>query len=330
MRNYFSRLVLLFALAACGGLPALAQPEPTIIAADTSRELRIRARNPQNPARPVTIPITLRPRNKKNFGELQDISGLKVWEDGEEQEIISVRAVGAADPLYLAVLIQDDVVSGIGNELKGLREFIQSLPAGSRVMVGYLRSGSLQVRQKFTNELDKAAKALRIPAGQAGSAPFNPYVETLEALKKFDAQPKGRRAILLVSDGVDVARGIEDSSPTQSLDLQRTINSAQKRSVAVYCIYAPTSAVAGGNSILIGNGQSSLKRLSDESGGHAFFQGSGAPVSFDPFLKELSTTFARQLVLTYLSTHLKKGYHSIKIQSGNPDLAIEHPAGYTR
>src|SRR5437764_14362405 len=50
-------------------------------------------------------------------------------------------------PLNLAVLVQDDLVSRVGNELKVTSEFIRSLHAGSRVMVGYIRSGSLQVRE---------------------------------------------------------------------------------------------------------------------------------------------------------------------------------------
>jgi VWFA-related protein len=330
MKLFVCRFYLLMALVL---LPAAqdAWAQPGIIAANTERGLHIDRRPAQGPAQPVTIPITVRWRDKSNQTEILDLSKLQVLEDGEQQEVVSVRAVGAGDPLYLAILIQDDVTAPIGNELKGLREFIQRLPPGSRVMVAYLRAGSLQVRQKFTNELDKAAKALRIPTGQAASAPFNPYVGALEALKRFDSQPKGRRAMLLVSDGVDIARGLNDSSPGQSIDLQRSVDSAQRRSVAVYSIYAPTSAVAGPrSSFLVTNGQGSLNRLSDETGGRAFFQGSGAPVSFDPFLKEVSTLFRSQLALTYLSTHLKKGFHRIKIIPGNRELIIEHPAGYTR
>ncbi len=329
MRLFVCRFGLLLALALflTAGLAA----QPSVIAADSGRDVRIDRRHAQGPVQPVTIPITVRWRDKNNQSELLDLSKLQILEDNDPQEVVSIRAVGTSDPLYLAILIQDDVVSSIGNELRGLKEFIQRLPTGSKVMIGYLRSGSLQVRQKFTSEPDKAAKALRIPTGQAGNAPYNPYVQVLEALKKFDAQPKGRRAILLVSDGVDIARGVTDSSPSQSIDLQRAIDSAQRRSVAVYSIYAPTSAVAGnGASLLTSNGQGSLNRLSDETGGRAFFQGTGAPVSFDPFLKETALLFRSQLALTYLSTHLKKGFHRIKIIPGNPALTIEHPAGYTR
>src|SRR5687768_8309491 len=62
------------------------------------------------------------------------------------------------EPLNLAILIQDDLVSRVGSELEATRDFVRSLPAGSRVMVAYVRAGSLQVRQAFTDDLEKAAK----------------------------------------------------------------------------------------------------------------------------------------------------------------------------
>ena len=75
------------------------------------------------------------------------------------------RTLQTIEPLDLAVLIQDDLVPQVGNELGVTRDFIRSLPQGSRVMVGYITAGSLQVRQPFTDDLDKAARSLRIPLG---------------------------------------------------------------------------------------------------------------------------------------------------------------------
>jgi hypothetical protein len=196
-------------------------------------------------------------------------------------------------------------------------------------MVGYLRAGSLLVRQKFTTDLEKAAKALRPPVGFASAGPYNPYVEVIEAIRRFESQPAGRRAILLVSDGLDISRGIDSSSPTQSIDLQRAINEAQRRSIAVYGFYAPTLS-AESSPILAGNAQSSLLRLSTETGGHAFFQGLGAPVSFDPFIRELDQTLEKQVALTFLSTHLKKGFHRLEVRSPTPGVRIAFPSGYMR
>src|SRR5204863_8629262 len=56
-----------------------------------------------------------------------------------------------SEPLNLAILVQDDLISQVGNKLGVTRDFIRSLPGGSRVMVGYITTGTLQVRQPFTS-----------------------------------------------------------------------------------------------------------------------------------------------------------------------------------
>jgi VWFA-related protein len=286
------------------------------------------------PGRPMTIPVTIRVKGgvelqrELQSEELQNID-LTIREDGEPQTIISVRGIGTNSPVTLALLIQEDVVPSVGTEIKALAEFVRNLPKGSRVMVGYLRAGSLQVKQRFTNDLEKAAKALRPPSGFASAGPYNPYVEVIEALKRFEGQPLGRRAILLVSDGLDISRGVDSSSPTQSVDLQRAVNESQRRAVAIYGFYAPT-LIAQANPSLIANAQSSLLRLSNETGGLAFFQGTGAPISFEPFIRELDVSLQKQAALTFLSTHLNKGFHRIEVKSSTPGVRVAFPSGYVR
>lgn len=286
---------------------------------------RIDGNGGSRPGKPVTVPVSI--RVKEEIVELQNID-LSVSEDGEPQTIISIRG-NTSSPITIAVLIQEDLVPSVGTEIKSLAEFIRKLPKGSRVMVGYLRTGTLQVKQKFTNDLERAASALRPPAGFASVGPYNPYVEVIEALKKFESQPQGRRAILLVSDGLDISRGVDSSSPTESIDLQRAINESQRRGVAIYGFYAPTQ-VAETNPSLRGNAQSSLKRLSDETGGEAFFQGTGAPVSFEPFIRKLDLSLQKQAALTFLSTHLGKGFHRIEVKSATPGVHVSFPSGYVR
>lgn len=312
-------LLYFFALALMSQVAFAQPPTPTNIAGGVPSS---------GPGRPVTIPLTIRVNPDESVPELQNID-LTVSEDGEPQTILSIRGIGTNAPITLAVLIQDDLVPSIANEIKPLAEFISGLPKGSRVMIGYLRTGSLQVKQKFTSDLEKAAKALRPPSGFASVGPYNPYVEVIEALRKFDAQPLGRRAILLVSDGLDISRGVDSSGPTQSIDLQRAVNEAQRRSVAVYGFYAPTLAAAA-NRLLASNAQSSLLRLSNETGGLAFFQGTGVPVSFDPFIRELDISLQKQAALTFLSTHLDKGFHRIEVKSATPGVRIAYPTGYVR
>lgn len=277
-------------------------------------------------AKPVTVPVTIRLREQRREYEMTFVNFV-LKEDGEVQTILSTRKP-SENPITLAILLQDDLVSSISTETKGIANFVRQLPPGSRVMVGYIRSGSLDVRRKFTPDLEKAAASLRPPMGLASAGPFNPFVEIIEALKRYDSQPLGRRAIIVVSDGLDVSRGADSSSPTSSVDLQRAINEAQRRSVAIYSIYAPSAGSAGD---LLGlNGQSCLERLSHETGGVAFFQGSGAPVSFDPFIKEIDASLSMQLALTYLSTHGDKGFHRLEIKPLEPGVVVRHPAGYPK
>ncbi|HSS19523.1 MAG TPA: hypothetical protein VLL54_05575 [Pyrinomonadaceae bacterium] len=305
----------------------------TIVSRGTLAQSRGDATPPtssSSPARPVVIPLTIKVKGEvpANELELQTVD-LTVNEDGDPQTILSIRATGTNSPINLMILIQDDVIASIGLEVRSLADFVRKLPRGSRVSIGYVRTGSLQVRQKFTNDLEKAAKSLRGPIGVASVAPYNPYVEVIEAAKRFDAQPAGRRAILLISDGLDISHGVDSSGPSQSLDLQRAITETQRRSIAVYSFYAP-AALTANDGALVGNAQSSLKRLSDETGGHAFFQGLGAPTSFDPFIKEVNSSLERQIALTYLSTHLKQGFHRVKISSSTPGVEIHYPTGYKR
>ena len=201
-------------------------------------------------------------------------------------------------PLNLAILVQDDLVARVGSELEVTREFIRSLPAGSRVMVAYITVGSLQVRQAFTDDLEKAAKALRLPVGSTAVSSYNPYVEVKEALRKFEEGGSNRNALLLISDGLDTSRGFDADSAGNTIDLLRAVKEAQKRNVAIYSFYAPSVGLTSWNRLAIGYGQSSLNRLSNETGGRAFFQGTSF-VTFDSYFDRLRETLNNQYAKAY-------------------------------
>ncbi len=202
-------------------------------------------------------------------------------------------------PLNIAILMQDDLISQVGNELNVTRDFIRSLPEGSRVMVGYITAGTLQVRQPFTTDLEMAARSLRIPRSSASGSPFNPYVEVIEALRRFDANWKGKNAVLLISDGLDISRGFDVTSSGQTLDLQRAIKQANDRNVAVYTFYAPAVGLTSRSRIAASYGQNSLNRLANETGGKAFFQGTTGFVTFDSYFQRLRQMLNEQYARAY-------------------------------
>lgn len=196
-------------------------------------------------------------------------------------------------PVNLAVLIQDDLVSRVGNELRVTAEFIRELPEGSTVMVGYIRAGSLQVRQPFTSDLASAASALRIPVGSTSASPYNPYVQVRDAIKLFPEGGANRNTLLLISDGLDTSRGFDYSSSVDSIDLNRAVREAKNRGVSVYSFYAPTTGLTSWNSRAVSFGQSALNRVSNETGGRAFFQGTSF-VTFDAYFSRLAKTLNEQ------------------------------------
>ena len=283
---------------------------------------------PKQNVRTVTIPISIFSKSELKQDQMEEyihIDRLLVKEDKDDQTVLSVRSV-ANTPLSLAVLIQEDLSSNINLQLKDLRDFINRLPRGSRVMVGYIHGGTLRVKQRFTDNLERASTAIQIVA--ATPTANGPFEGVDEATNYFEALPTGRRAILLISDGLDASRGSSPVDIISTPEMERAILKAQRRSVAVYSIWSPTALTNDTNNALVSYGQSALAKLSEQTGGRSFYQGSIPPVSFIPFLKDLIIQFERQFALTYLSTHMKKGYHRVEVTSTNPDIRIEHPKGY--
>ncbi|HQX56953.1 MAG TPA: hypothetical protein PLP07_13585 [Pyrinomonadaceae bacterium] len=280
--------------------------------------------------RTVTVPISIFTKKELKTDQTEEFiqaDRLIVREDKEEQTILSIRSI-TNTPLALQVLIQDDLSGNINLQLSEIATFIRSLPRGSRVMVAYIHGGTLLVRTKFTEDLEKAARSLRIIATGSTPSGNGPYGGVSDAVGRFDGLPSGRRAIFLVSDGLDASQGLTAFASLQSIELDQAITRSQRRGIAIYSIYSPTLLTESGNAGTVASAQAALSKLSDETGGRAFFSGSLGPVSFEPYFKDMSLLLSRQFALTYLSTHMKKGYHKLEIISTNPEVKIEHPKGY--
>ncbi len=286
--------------------------------------------NDKQRVRTVSIPISIFTKAEIEQGkteELLSVETITVLENTLPQQILSIRSRTDA-PLALAVLVEDGLDANVNLNLKELSRFVEGLPRGSRVMVGYMSAGSLKVRQKFTDDLAKAAGSFRVVFSDSASAPRSPYESVSEALERFDGLPAGRRAILMISNGLDLSNGEAFSSPGQSNELQNAIRKAQRKNVAVYSIFASTPESAPKPSLAVLNGQASLATIADETGGRAFGSGSMTPISFEPFLRQLNVLLGRQFLLTYISENMKKGYYKVEVRSSNPEVKIEHPKGY--
>jgi len=277
--------------------------------------------------RDVTILVTAHPDSDRSRAVADRLKpeDFSVRENKQLQQIISVKRPMEA-PLILAVLIQDDLISRVNNEIRGIKDFIRKLPDGSRVMTAYISVGSLRIRQEFTADRERAAESLRILISSLTSSAYSPYEEVLDALKHFDSETAGRRIVLLVSDGLDTSQGLRSASPMMSVYLERAIDEAQRRGISIFTFYAPSVGLTSRSHLAMTYGQGSLNRIADETGGEAFFAGSSF-VSFDPYFREFNELLGRQWLITYRSSNFEAGFRKIEVKT-DYDLELLHPAGY--
>src|SRR6266849_1885898 len=172
-------------------------------------------------AEPGTVTTTITAVGKKNT------SPPVITKDNVQlflnKERTQVADLNHGEKLYLAVLIDDSLDSGVANQWSDLKAFFAAQPATTYISVAYARNGTAMLAQDFTNDHDLAAKALRIPLG-TGGAFSSPYLALQDLLKRLPAS-HDRRSILLIFSCIDYFRG--DFSFT-SPDLSPAIERAQK------------------------------------------------------------------------------------------------------
>jgi len=210
------------------------------------------------------------------------------------KERIQIADWKHGEKLYLAVLIDDSLDSGIASQWSELKAFFAGQPNTTYVSVAYARNGTAMLAQDFTNDHELAAKALRLPLG-SGGAFSSPYLALLDLMKRWPSSAD-RHSILLFSSGIDYFRGDFWTKPP---DLDSTISRAQKQNINVWTIYAPDAGHRGRGFFVANRAQSYLSELSDETGAESFYLGTAAPVTLKPYFDELSTHLSNQYLLTF-------------------------------
>lgn len=219
------------------------------------------------------------------------------------------------EKLFLAVLIDDSLDSGVASQWSDLKAFLTSQPASTYISVAFARNGEAMLAQDFTSDHELAAKALRIPLG-GGGAFSSPYLALLDLMKRLPASGE-RRSILLFSSGIDYLRGNFPTSP----DLNSAIERAQKQNINIWSIYAPDAGHRARGFFLTSQAQSNLSQLSDESGAESYYLGTGAPVTFKTYLDEISTHLNNQYLLTFNGSGGAKGrFQRVRVTTELPNV----------
>jgi hypothetical protein len=266
---------------------------------------------------PVHVVVTVEPRHGSNVPVIhrEDVMAFQGRDRAKVTDWSPLQGERAG--LQLFILIDDAASTSLGSQLEDIRQFINAQPSSTAIGVAYMRNGTAEILQNPTNDHPQAAKALRLPLGDAGAS-GSPYFSVVDLIKRWPEGPV-RREILMVSDGIDRFGGGGPSNPY----VDPAIEDVQRAGVIIYSIYTPGVGHYGHSFWRMNWGQNYLSQISDETGGESYYLGSGAPVSLAPYLDDLNHRLTRQYMLTFLAKPERKaGFQKFKVHTEVPNAEL--------
>jgi hypothetical protein len=266
---------------------------------------------------PVHVVVTVEPRHGSNVPVIhrEDVMAFQGRDRAKVTDWSPLQGERAG--LQLFILIDDAANTSLGSQLEDIRQFINAQPSSTAIAVAYMRNGTAEILQNPTNDHTQAAKALRLPLGDAGAS-GSPYFSLVDLIKRWPEGPV-RREILMVSDGID---RFGDGGPSNPY-VDSAIEDLQRAGVIIYSIYTPGVGHDGHSFWRMNWGQNYLSQISDETGGESYYLGSGAPVSLAPYLDDLNHRLTRQYMLTFLAKPERKaGFQKFKVHTEVPNAEL--------
>lgn len=285
----------------------------------------------------VSIFASVRGKNNALISNLEK-GDFKIFEDGKEQQIKNFTRETDL-PLTLGLLVDTSSSQErlIDTEQRAASQFFSKVIREKDQAFLIQFGAEAELLQDLTNStrsLQKGLQQLRlsVPVGglhpgpvptmqnQAGTILYDAvYLAANDELKR----EVGRKAIILITDGVDTG---------SKITRDKAIEAAQKGDVMIYSIFYQDRAAYGGGfgtiSLGGGGGESELRRMSSETGGQVFHVDRSH--SLDDIFKELQDEMRSQYAITYQPPNPKRDgtYHKIDIKLANKDYKPQARKGY--
>ncbi len=289
-----------------------------VLVAGLAPSLALRAQEGAATGVPVHLVVTVEARHGKDVPIVhrEDVMAYQGKERGTVTDWLPLQGDHAG--LDFFVLLDDASSTSLGSQLDDLRQFILGQPPTTSIGVGYMRNGTVDIVQNFTTDHAAAAKSLRLPFGSTGAI-SSPYFSVVDLLKRWP-ESAVRREILMVSDGIDRYGG---GGPAEDPYVNSAVEAAQKAGVIVFTIYANGVGHWGHSFWRVNWGQNYLAQIADETGGESYFLGLQTPISFSPYLDDLSHRLDHQYLLTFLAKPEKKaGLQGVKLRTEVPNAEL--------
>jgi VWFA-related protein len=270
------------------------------------------------PTAPVQMIVTVEARKGKNIPALnrEDV----MISEGKQRVPVLDFTPGEAAGLELFLLIDDASAESLGSQLDSLRHFIDNQPASTAVGLAYMQNGSAEIAQNLTKDHGLAGKALRLPFSSPSISP-SPFESLSDLIKRWPASG-ARHEVIMISSGIDPIGG-EVENPY----LNAAIEHAQRSGIVVYAIYTPAGGHLGHSTWRLNWGQSHLAELAEKTGGESYMLGFGTPVSFAPYLDEVTEHLAHQYRVGFQpKAENKAGFQSVKVTTEVPNAELVAPS----
>jgi hypothetical protein len=198
--------------------------------------------------------------------------------------------------LELVILIDGSARSSIGTQLRDIEHFANSLPPTTSVGIAYMENGRAVFSQPLTSDKAAALKALRLPAGTSGSS-ASPYFCLSDLAKHWPSNNReNRREVVMITDGVDPYNlRFDPENPY----VQAAIEDSVRAGVIVNSIYWHDQGRYDQGLYQNNAGESLLNQVTQVTGGKAYWEGVGNPVSFAPFFDDLNRRLQNQYELGF-------------------------------
>ena len=255
-------------------------------------------------------------------GVTPDPSMLKLQVNRHDSPITSITPVTPAAS-EVAILIDDGLRSSFGNKVDDFASFIKQLPAGTKVLVGYMQNGTVRTEGGFSADHEAVAKQLRITNSIPGIN-ASPYFCLSEFVKHWPSNETGSRFVLMITNGIDPYNGRPSVLNQDSPYVQAAQEDAQRAGVAVYSIYYGDSGMRGGTF----SGQNYLQQVAEATGGQSFYQGTITPPSLGPYLNEFGTAIAESYSVNFKlnsSVEKKNTLTQIKVSTSQKGVKVHAP-----
>jgi hypothetical protein len=270
------------------------------------------------------VVVTVLPKHDSASPASVAVPDMGVKVNGKQAKITTWKPLqGPADGVELVILIDGSARGSLGTQLDEITHFVKSLPPNTKSAIAYMQNGRALFAGPLTTDHAQVLRALHLPDGSAGSD-GSPYFCLSDLVKHWPSTDRTvRREVLMVTDGVDNYNPRYDPEDPY---VQAAIDDTVRAGVVLYSIYWQSQGRFANSLYQMNSGQNHLNEVAEATGGKNFWQGSGNPVSFEPYFDELSRRLRNQYELGFTSSLKgKSDVEPLKLKLSEPGMEINAP-----